>query len=117
MAPPAVFVANEGERLPMMNRMSYSRSSKRSVWKHVLSIGAALAMLVIVLPTLSFQGGWTPALWFGIVWSAFALLIIAAHLHRLLRVDEETERDLQRIKQEKMRRWEERLSRKIVRMK
>ncbi|MDU5143485.1 MAG: prominin family protein [Paenibacillus dendritiformis] len=116
MAPLADIVDDEGA-IAMMNRMSYFRSSKRKIWKHVLSIGAALVMLVIVLPTLSFKAGWTPSFWFGIVWCAFALLIIAAHLHRLLGVDEETEQELKRIKQEKMRRWEERLSSKIVRMK
>lgn len=89
----------------------------RNNWKHVISIILVVAMLIYVLPTLSFKDGWTAASTFGVVWIAFALLIVASHLHRLLRVDEETEQRLQKIKREKYRRLEERLKPQPARLK
>ncbi|MBN3522931.1 hypothetical protein [Paenibacillus apiarius] len=100
-----------------MNKWMNSASGGRRRWKHAVYIALVLAMLLVVLPTISLKEGLTPAVWFGIVWSAFALLVISAHLHRLLRVDEETERRLKRIKQEKVRLWESRLTQRIERMK
>ncbi|MCM3337934.1 hypothetical protein M3650_04610 [Paenibacillus sp. MER TA 81-3] len=101
----------------MMNKFMNSASVGRRKWKHVVYIAMVLAMLLVVLPTISLKEGLTPAVWFGIVWAAFALLVIAAHLHRLLRVDEETERRLKHIKREKVRRWKVRLTQRTERMK
>jgi hypothetical protein len=54
-------------------------------------LGCAAGMLVYALPRLELgQGPGVPAL-FGIVWVGMALLIIAAHLRVVLRVDEPDE--------------------------
>ncbi|MEI7024760.1 hypothetical protein [Paenibacillus sp. y28] len=69
---------------------------------HVIYLLVALAMLAYAVPKLDLgQGAWIVTL-FGIVWIGLALMVIAAHLHRLLGVDEETAKELTRVK--KMRR-------------
>lgn len=79
---------------------------KNGKLKHVLYLIIALAMLLYALPHISFsQGsGWVSA--FGIVWALFALMVIGAHLHFLLGVDEEKRRALQEIRQAKYDNWE-----------
>lgn len=75
----------------------------------VISIVVVLAMLLIALPTIPLREGWSLASIFGIVWAAFAILIIGAHLHRLLRVNEETEARMRKVKAEKYRQLEQRI--------
>lgn len=74
--------------------------------KHVVYLLIALSMLVIALPRISFAGGMDWVNVFGIVWVLFSLLVIAAHLHFILGVDEEKKRALEAVRRAKMRQWE-----------
>ncbi|GIO68033.1 hypothetical protein NYE48_06910 [Paenibacillus sp. FSL M7-1455] len=74
--------------------------------KHSLYLIVALAMLVYALPLISFSGGWSWTSAFGVAWALFAFLVIGAHLHYLLGVDEEKQKTLDRIKAEKLRQWQ-----------
>ncbi|MEC0368886.1 hypothetical protein P9847_25585 [Paenibacillus chibensis] len=75
---------------------------KRNKFKHFLYLIVALAMLVYALPLISFSGGWSLVSAFGAAWALFAFLVIGAHLHYLLGVDEEKQKSLDRIKAVKM---------------
>ncbi|MCJ8010172.1 hypothetical protein MUG84_00260 [Paenibacillus sp. KQZ6P-2] len=79
---------------------------KRNKFKHFLYLILALAMLVYALPLISFSGGWSWASAFGTAWALFAFLVIGAHLHYLLGVDEEKQKALDRIKAAKLRQWQ-----------
>ncbi|GIP33693.1 hypothetical protein [Paenibacillus sp. J2TS4] len=72
-------------------------------FKNVIYLSLALGMLMYAVPQLEIGGGWTLPTVFSIVWIGFALLIIGAQLHDILRVDEETRKELTAIKQ--MKRW------------
>jgi hypothetical protein len=48
-----------------------------------------LGMLLFALPRLEVGNGWTLPTIFGVIWIGLALLIIAAHLRVVLRVDNE----------------------------
>ncbi|MGG6313048.1 hypothetical protein [Paenibacillus macerans] len=84
---------------------------KTSKWKHVVYLILALAMLVYALPLISFEpgAGWISL--FGAVWAAFAFLVIGAHLHFILGVNEEKQRELDKIRRAKYRelelKWQE----------
>ncbi|MGO4529325.1 hypothetical protein AB4Z30_09620 [Paenibacillus sp. 2TAF8] len=77
--------------------------------KHVIYLLIALSMLVIALPHISFAGGMDWVNIFGIVWVLFSLLIVGAHLHFILGVDEEKKRALEAIRRAKLRQWEMKL--------
>lgn len=77
--------------------------------KHVIYLLIALSMLVIALPRISFAGGLDWVNIFGIVWVLFSLLIVGAHLHFILGVDEEKKRALEAIRRAKLRQWEMKL--------
>ncbi|MNI23602.1 hypothetical protein D3C73_771960 [compost metagenome] len=79
---------------------------KKSKWKHVVYLILALAMLVYALPMISFDPGAGLVSVFGMVWSAFAFLVIGAHLHFLLGVNEEKQRALDAARRAKVREWE-----------
>ncbi|UHA76143.1 hypothetical protein KIK04_17330 [Paenibacillus sp. 481] len=72
-------------------------------------------MLLIALPIVKTAHLSTGATWFSFVWIGFALLVLGAHLYRLLGVDEEAERHLQRIRREKLRRLEEHVLKRVER--
>jgi hypothetical protein len=74
------------------------------VTKNIVFLGLALGMLVYAVPRLDIGGGWDLPAVAGIAWICFALLIIAAHLHEILGVDEEMRRELRKIKH--MKRWQ-----------
>jgi hypothetical protein len=57
--------------------------------KNVIYMSLALGMLFYSVPRLDFNEGLTVSTIFGIVWISMALLVIAAHLHAILGVDEE----------------------------
>ncbi|MEF3306511.1 hypothetical protein [Paenibacillus sp. GYB003] len=67
-------------------------------WKSVAYMSLALGMLIYAVPRLDIGRGWTPETVFGIVWIGFALLVVAAHLHHILGVDEETKKELARVR-------------------
>ena len=77
--------------------------------KHVIYLLIALSMLVIALPRISFAGGMDWVNVFGIVWVLFSLLIVGAHLHFILGVDEEKKRALEAVRRAKLRQWEMKL--------
>ncbi len=79
---------------------------KKSKWKHAVYLILALAMLVYAVPLikLSPSEGWV--FWFGIVWAAFALLVVGAHLHFLLGVNEEKQRALDAVRRAKLKEWQ-----------
>lgn len=77
--------------------------------KHVIYLLIALSMLVIALPRISFAGGMDWVNIFGIVWVLFSLLIVGAHLHFILGVDEEKKRALEAVRRAKPRQWEMKL--------
>ncbi|MCG7405843.1 hypothetical protein MH117_00295 [Paenibacillus sp. ACRRX] len=85
----------------------YSRTQSRAI--SVISITAVLVMLFIALPTIPLNEGWSLAAVFGAVWALFAVLIIGAHLYRLLRVDEEVERKLRQVRTQRYKQIERRI--------
>ncbi|BCG58471.1 hypothetical protein [Paenibacillus sp. URB8-2] len=78
---------------------------KRNKFKHVVYLALALAMLLYALPKLSPDGP-TPVFVFGAVWVAFALLVIAAHLHFIIGVDEEKKKRLEVVRKAKLEMWQ-----------
>lgn len=72
--------------------------------KNVVYLGLTLGMLAFAVPRLDIDAGWTAANVFGAAWIGFALLVVAAHLHELLGVEEETKRELLKVK--RMKRWQ-----------
>lgn len=74
--------------------------------KHVLYLIVALGMLVYALPLISFQSGSGWVSLFGAVWAAFAFLVIGAHLHFILGVNEEKQKSLEQIRKAKYQQWE-----------
>lgn len=84
-------------------------------WKHVVYMSLTLGMLIYALPRLDIGHGATLPAIFGIVWICFALLVVAAHLHRILGVDEETEKELARVRRTSRRQREQWMSGKLSR--
>ncbi|OXM84264.1 hypothetical protein [Paenibacillus rigui] len=72
--------------------------------KPIIYMGLTLGMLFYAVPRLDIQGDSKLATFFGIIWIAFALVIVAAHLHELLGVEEETKRQVAKVK--RMKRWQ-----------
>ncbi|GAB6988469.1 hypothetical protein [Paenibacillus pini] len=79
---------------------------KTNKFKHVVYLLLALAMLLYALPRISFGPGATWTSIFGIVWAVFAFLVIGAHLHHILGVDEEKQKALDRVRQAKLQQWQ-----------
>ncbi|MBD2848265.1 hypothetical protein IDH44_23975 [Paenibacillus sp. IB182496] len=71
-------------------------------------------MLAVAVPRLEFDAG-APAAVFGLLWTSFALLVVAANLYALLGMDEETALALARIRRAKRAAWERRLEQAVVR--
>jgi hypothetical protein len=66
--------------------------------KYKIYLVLGLGMLAYAVPQLSVGEGWSLPTLFSIAWIGFALLVIAANLRFILSVDEETYRELQRVK-------------------
>jgi hypothetical protein len=73
-------------------------------FKHVILMSITLGMLFYSLPQLDIHAVMTAPTVFAIVWIGMALLIVAAHLHQILGVDEEQKQELKRIK--RMKKWQ-----------
>ncbi|WP_209851274.1 hypothetical protein [Paenibacillus sediminis] len=73
----------------------------------------ALSMLLYALPHISFGSNFTWADLFGAVWAAFALLVIGAHLHFLLGVNEETAQQLAKVRRAKIEGWQGRIAQDV----
>ncbi len=65
--------------------------------KNLLFLSITLGMLIYAVPRLHVGEGWTLPSLFAVIWIGFALLIVAAHLHELLGVDEEERAELKRL--------------------
>lgn len=80
-------------------------------WKNVIYLSLALGMLIYAVPRLPIGEGWTIPSMFGIVWIGLSLLVVAAHLHRIIGVDEEREaelRQVRRVARQRRQQWLER---------
>ncbi|USB32393.1 hypothetical protein [Paenibacillus sp. YPG26] len=79
---------------------------RQNKWKNVLYLMVALGMLLYALPMISFKpdAGWVSI--FGMVWAAFAFLVIGAHLHFILGVDAEKQRALDQVRKAKLMEWQ-----------
>lgn len=79
---------------------------KKSKFTHAIYLILALGMLVYALPLISFQpgAGWVSV--FGAVWAGFAFLVIGAHLHFILGVNEEKQRALDSVRKQKLAEWQ-----------
>jgi hypothetical protein len=86
-----------------------------NAWKNVIYLSAALGMLIYAVPRLYVGEGWTMPTVFSIAWIAFALIIVAAHLHAILRVDEEMDAQLQRLKKYRRRQLAKGIESRILR--
>ncbi|GAA0133684.1 hypothetical protein YSY43_05240 [Paenibacillus sp. YSY-4.3] len=88
------------------------KEKKRNKWKHAIYLILALGMLIYALPLISFDpgAGWLSI--FGIVWAAFAFMVVGAHLHFLLGVSDEKQRSLEAVRRAKLREWQSRLQKK-----
>ncbi|GAA3401673.1 hypothetical protein ACFFNY_13440 [Paenibacillus hodogayensis] len=82
-------------------------------FKSVAYMSLALGMLIYAVPRLEIGHGLTWPAVFGIVWIGFALLVVAAHLHRILGVDEETKREMARVRRFSRMQREQWLGRKV----
>jgi hypothetical protein len=83
--------------------------------KNIMYMSAALGMLIYAVPRLTIGGGWTLPTIFGVAWILFALAIVASHLHAILRVDEETDAQLVRVKKYRRRQLTQLIERRLVR--
>ncbi|TLS51062.1 hypothetical protein FE782_16875 [Paenibacillus antri] len=83
--------------------------------KHILYMSAALGMLIYAVPRLSIGEGWTLPTIFSALWLLFALAIVASHLHAILRVDEEMDAQLDRVKKHRRRQLAQLIERRLVR--
>jgi hypothetical protein len=66
---------------------------------HLIFGFTALGMLIYAVPKLQVGEGFTLPTVFAIVWLCLALIVIASHLHEILRVDIEAPKELKQIKQ------------------
>jgi hypothetical protein len=73
-------------------------------FKNVIYMSVALGMLFYAVPRLDIGQGITVPTIFGILWICLALVIVAAHLHEILGVDEEIRREQSRIN--RMKKWQ-----------
>ncbi|CAM4115900.1 hypothetical protein L1N85_02870 [Paenibacillus alkaliterrae] len=81
--------------------------------RHVLYLLIALAMLVYGLPRIELNALWDGTSLFGLVWTLFAFIIVAAHVNALL-MKEEKRKELARIKRAKALLWERKLVEKAM---
>ncbi|GGG26527.1 hypothetical protein [Paenibacillus abyssi] len=77
--------------------------------RHLLYLILALAMLIVAVTRFELEPGRTLSMVFGVVWMLFALLVIAANLHALIGVDEDTRKELDRVRRAKKLMWQRKL--------
>lgn len=83
-------------------------------WKNVISLSVAAGLLIFAVPRLETGQGWTAPSVFAVCWIGIMLLIIAAHLHELLGVDEETKQELENVRRHKRWKMENYIRTKVV---
>ena len=69
--------------------------------KNLLYLSLTGGMIIYAIPKLEMGQGLTLPTVFSIMWILMALLIFAAHFHQFIGVDEETKKELVRIKRYK----------------
>lgn len=84
--------------------------------KSVIYLMVTLGMLIYAVPRLDIGQGLTLPTIYGIVWISFALLVIAAHLHEWLGVDEQTRDRLDRLNSYAKWKLEQRIREKMRNM-
>ncbi|MCS7463621.1 hypothetical protein N0M98_26295 [Paenibacillus doosanensis] len=72
--------------------------------KNIIYLGLALGMLFYAVPRLAMSSEATLQTAFSVLWIVFALMIIAAHLHELIGVDEESKQETAKVK--RMKKWQ-----------
>lgn len=76
------------------NKLGLSKLDKgvkrMSAARHMFHLSCILGLLIYALPRLEVGQGWTQETIFSVVWIAVALIIVAAHLRIVLRVDEQS---------------------------
>jgi hypothetical protein len=72
--------------------------------KPVILMSITLGMLFYSLPELEIRAELTLPTVFAFVWITMSLLVVAAHLHEILGVDEEQRQELNRVK--RMKKWQ-----------
>ncbi len=73
-------------------------------FKNVVYMSLAVGMLFYSIPQLQFREVGSLPMIFSVIWLVMALLIIAAHLHQILGVDEEKRKQQLRIN--RMKKWQ-----------
>jgi hypothetical protein len=81
--------------------------------RNIIYISLALGMLLYAVPRLELGTGLHAGSLFGVFWVCFALLVIGAHLHQILGVDEETKQEMKRIKKFKQLRMQQAIERRV----
>lgn len=71
--------------------------------KNLIYLSLSGGMIIYAVPKLEMGHGFTLPTIFSVLWIAMALLIFAAHFHQFIGVDEETQKELVRIK--KYKKW------------
>lgn len=79
---------------------------KRTKFKHFMYMLVALGMLLYAIPSISLNSGNGWVSLFSVVWVLFAFLVIAAHWHVILGVDDEKKKALDRVRQAKLQQWQ-----------
>lgn len=71
--------------------------------RNIIYLSMAIGLIIYAVPQLEMGQGLTLPTIFSIAWIGIILLIVAAHLHQLIGVDEEAKQELARIKA--FKRW------------
>lgn len=71
--------------------------------RNAACLGLALGLLIYAVPRLDVGQGWTESAVFAVCWLVMVLLIIAAHLHEILGIDEQTRQQIDQVKRYRMR--------------
>ncbi len=71
--------------------------------RNAACLGLALGLLIYAVPRLEIGGGWTQPTIFSIGWICMVLVIIAAHLHDILGIDEQTRKQIDQVRLYRMR--------------
>ncbi|CAH1200291.1 hypothetical protein AB4114_18615 [Paenibacillus sp. 2RAB27] len=84
--------------------MNERRVIRLKGFKNVVYMSLAVGMLFYSIPQLNFREVGSLPMIFSVIWLVMALLIIAAHLHQILGVDEEKRKQQLRIN--RMKKWQ-----------
>lgn len=86
------------------------------IW-NLIGLLVSGTMILLAVPRIELGEGYSLAALFAIIWLSFALLVFAAHFHRLLGVDEAVNKRLAIVERVKRRQREQWLAQKVRGMK